>query len=269
MTIKLAVNFRFRRSIAGAALVAVAGLAASCSSSSTGSGTTTTTSGPAASSTTATTTTTTPSSTTATTKAVSTTSTTSAGSSGSSLLSKFQSGEHATLLASYKISSSTSKDLTTLTVAQQSPDQVFKGTTSSGSFEFLRLGTKSYLCSQSGSGAAMCFSSGATNPEAELFSLYEPSRYLPYFQEAASAAGGTASYSTKSVNGYSLSCITVSGAKDENGSGTFCVTAQGVLGYVAWTGTSASESGSFEITSYSTTVPANEFALPAKPTTIP
>jgi len=184
-------------------------------------------------------------------------------------LSKFQSGEHATFIASYKITSSASKELTTLTIAQQSSDQVFKGTTSSGSFEFLTLGAKSYLCSQSGSGAATCFSSGATNPESELFSIYEPSRYLPYFEAAASAAGGTATYSTKSVNGYPLSCITASGVKGENGSGTFCVTAQGVLGYVAWTGTSASESGSFEITSYSTTIPANEFTLPATPTTIP
>jgi hypothetical protein len=47
------------------------------------------------------------------------------------------------------------------------------------------------------------------------------------------------------------------------------VTDQGVLGYVAWTGATASDNGSFEITSYSTSVPANEFTLPATPTTIP
>jgi hypothetical protein len=47
------------------------------------------------------------------------------------------------------------------------------------------------------------------------------------------------------------------------------VTAQGVLGYVSWTGATAATSGSFEITSYSTSVPAGEFTLPATPTKLP
>jgi hypothetical protein len=47
------------------------------------------------------------------------------------------------------------------------------------------------------------------------------------------------------------------------------MTSQGVLGYVSWTGAKASESGNFEITSYSATVPASDFTLPATPTKIP
>ena len=77
------------------------------------------------------------------------------------------------------------------------------------------------------------------------------------------------SYSSKSVNGLSLSCISVTGAKGEKGTGTFCVTPQGVLGYVSWTGTTGSQAGSFEITSFSTSVPADEFTLPATPTKLP
>ena len=71
------------------------------------------------------------------------------------------------------------------------------------------------------------------------------------------------------VNGYPLSCLSVTGAPTRPGPGSFCVTAQGVLGYVQWTGAKASQGGSFEITSYSTSVPANEFTLPATPTTLP
>ena len=269
---KLAGSFKSKRTVVGAFLVLIAVVAAGCSSSSTGSNSTTTTSGAASSTTTATTaatTTTAASSSTTTTIAASSTTTTLSSSSFSGLLSKFQSGEHATFVATYKITSGASKELTSLTLAQQSPDQLFKGSTSTGTFEFLTLGTKSYLCSQSASAAATCFNSGASNPEAEMFSLYEPSKYLPYFEAAASAAGGHATASTKTVNGYPLSCVTVSGAANENGTGTFCVTGQGVLGYVAWTGTTAADSGSFEITSYSTTVPSGEFALPATPTSIP
>ena len=267
---------RTTRGAAGVVLLAtVAILAASCSSS-TAPATTTSTAAPTTATTSAATTSTTSAATTSTTSA-STTSTTSAattttaagGKSGSALLNLFKSGQHVTFTATYKITSA-SKSLSSLTLAQQGSDTLFKGATSSGTFELITLGTKSYICSQSNS-TWSCFSSGTgtTNPEASLFALYEPSTYLPEFQAAANAAGGHASYSTKTVNGYQLSCLSVSGVPGENGSGTFCVTSAGVLGYVAWTGAKASESGSFEISSYSTTVPASEFTLPATPTKLP
>jgi len=192
-----------------------------------------------------------------------------AGKSGSSLLNLFKSGQHETFTATYKVTSA-SKSLSSLTLAQESPNLLFRGSTSTGTFELITLGAKSYICSQT-AGTWTCFTmgTGTANPEAELFALYEPKTYLPEFQAAASAAGGHATFSSKTVNGYSLSCLTVSGVPGENGSGTFCVTAQGVLGYVSWTGLKPSESGSFEITSYSTSVPASEFTLPAAPTKIP
>jgi hypothetical protein len=115
----------------------------------------------------------------------------------------------------------------------------------------------------------MCFNAGAEASMADVFALYQPNYYLPYFQAAAKAQGAQVSYSSKSVNGFSLSCVSVTGATNEKGTGTFCVTAQGVLGYVSWTGATAASAGSFEITSYSTTVPSGEFTLPATPTTIP
>ena len=262
-------------STAGIVLVAtVAILAAGCSSAGSGTTTTTTTTttAPSTTSTTAASTTSTTAASTTSTTAGSNTSTTSTvpgGKSGSTLLNLFKSGEHVTFTATYKVTG-TSGALSSLTLAQESPNLLFKGATSSGTFELVTLGAKSYICSQT-AGAWTCFTlgSGTSIPEADLFALYEPKTYLPEFQAAASAAGGHATYSTKTVNGYSLSCLSASGVPGENGSGTFCVTAQGVLGYVSWTGAKASDSGSFEITSYSTSVPASDFSLPATPTKIP
>jgi hypothetical protein len=255
------------RSTAGIVLVAtIAIVAAGCSKSSSGTTTTTTTT---TSTTAPSTTSTTAASTTSTTAASTTTSTAPGGKSGSALLDLFKSGQHVTFAATYKVSGA-SGSLSSLTLAQQSPNLLFKGSTSSGTFELITTGAKSYICSQT-AGAWTCFSSGTAtaNPEAELFALYEPKTYLPEFQAAANAAGGHATFSSKTVNGFSLSCLSVSGVPGENGSGTFCMTSQGVLGYVSWTGAKASESGSFEITSYSATVPASDFTLPATPTKIP
>jgi len=193
-----------------------------------------------------------------------TTSTTSAGALGSAFLGKFQSGEHLTFTATYKITSSNGTDkLTSLTIAQQSPNQLFRAVTSTGTFEFLTIGTKSYLCSQT-AGKWICLNGGKSLPEADLFAVYEPGTYLPLVQ-AAAKDGAHATYSTKTVNGFPLQCVTVTGATGQKGTGTFCVTSQGVLGYVSYSG-AASGSGSFSITNFSGSVPGSDFTLPAKPT---
>jgi len=186
------------------------------------------------------------------------------------LLGRFKSGEHATFIASYKITSG-AQSLTTLTLAQQPPNQLIKAVTSSETFELVTIGDKSYVCSgqDSAGNGGMCLSEAKSNPDAALFAIYEPSKYLPYFEAAAQAAGAKATISSKSVNGISLRCISVSGIAGQSGSGTYCVTDQGILGYASWTGATAADSGSFEISSYSTSVPSNEFTLPATPTTIP
>ena len=245
-----------RRAVTGLGVLVLAGALASACGGSSSSGTTTT-SPPTTSAGSSTT-------------SPSTTATTAAGSglSGTAFLGRYQSGQHATFIATYKITSSATHKLTTLTIAQQSPNSVFSGVSGPDTFEFLTIGTKSYLCSHAVN-KWICLNGGKSNPEAALFDLYQPGKYLPYVQAAVNKAGAHATYSTKTVNGFQLSCVSVTGAPHENGTGTFCVTSQGVLGYVSYTGTSPSQNGSFEITSYSTTVPASEFVLPAKPIAIP
>ena len=251
-----------RRAVTGLGALVAAGLLATACGSSASSGTSTTAApGTTAAGSTGTTPTTT--------GASGSTTTTSGSSLGASFLGKFQSGAHATFTATYKITSgSSASKLSSLTIAQQSPNSLFKGVSGGSTFEFLSIGTKSYLCSQT-AGKWICLNGGKSNPEASLLTVYQPGAYLPYVQAAAKAHGATATYSTKSVNGFSLSCVSVTGAKGEQGTGTFCVTAQGVLGYVAWSGNTPANSGSFEITDYSTSVPGSDFTLPAKPTSIP
>ena len=245
-----------RRAVTVLGVLVVAGALASACGSSSSSGSTTT-----APPTTAGASSTTSPSTTSTTTAAS-------GLSGTAFLGRFQSGQHATFIATYKITSSATHKLTTLTIAQQSPDSVFSGVSGPDTFEFLTIGSKSYLCSHAVN-KWICLNGGKSNPEAALFDLYQPGKYLPYVQAAVNKVGAHATYSTKTVNGFPLSCVSVTGAPHENGTGTFCVTSQGVLGYVSYTGSTPSENGSFEITSYSTTVPAKEFVLPAKAISLP
>jgi hypothetical protein len=220
-------------------------VAAACSSSTT---TTTTTTKPAASS---------------------TTTTTSASSKGSALLGKFQSGEHATFIATYKISTAASSALTSLTIAQQSPNSLFKGTSSEGSFEVLTTGGKTYGCEIPASGSATCMPVAEFGTYAAMLKIFQSSNYLPYFEAAAAAKGVHVTFSTKTLADIALSCLSVSRMTSAVTSGEFCVTAQGVLAYASWTGATAMESGSFYITSFSTSVPAGEFTLPATPTSIP
>ncbi len=252
-----------RRTATGLVALAAAGMRATACSSSASSGTSST----AAPTTTAagsTGSTSTTSGATGATGSSTTTTTTSAGGLGSAFLGKFQSGEHLTFTATYKITSSKGTDkLTSLTIAQQSPNQLFRAVTSTGTFEFLTIGSKSYLCSQT-AGKWICLNGGKSLPEADLFAVYEPGTYLPLVQ-AAAKDGAHATYSTMTVNGFPLQCVTVTGATGQKGTGTFCVTSQGVLGYVSYSGT-GSGSGSFSITNFSGSVPGSDFTLPAKPT---
>lgn len=254
-----------RRTVTGfAALLAAGVLAAACSSSASPSTTSTAAPNTTAGST-GTTATTSGSSTTTTTS--STTTTTSTNSSLLTTLGKFKSGEHATFAATYKVTTTGSADkLTGLTIAQQSPDSLFKVDSSTGTFELITIGAKTYLCALT-AGKWTCLNGGKSDPEAALFDFYEPGTYLPEVEAAVKAQGAQATYSTKTVNGFPLSCISVTGAKGEKGTGTFCVTAEGALGYVSYA--SASGSGSFEITSFATSVPSADFTLPAKVTSLP
>jgi hypothetical protein len=101
--------------------------------------------------------------------------------------------------------------------------------------------------------------------------LYSAQYWYPVL-EAFSAAGALAGLDVKtssmSVNGFSLQCTSVtapsggtgtSSSSSSSQTGTWCVTPQGILGYVA----SSNDSSVFEIKSYSASPPTSLFQLPA------
>jgi hypothetical protein len=107
-----------------------------------------------------------------------------------------------------------------------------------------------------------CQKLAATNTATEntIFDLYTPTHWVAFLKDfslAAGLAGDTVTSSTMTVNGFTMSCVDFQ-APGVPGTSTVCSTSQGILGYV----NVASDSTSFEITSFSTSPPASLFELP-------
>ena len=120
-----------------------------------------------------------------------------------------------------------------------------------------------YLCNQNGSAPAWscrALSKADAATQQALFDIYTPSHWLSFLKGAslvAGLAGDKVTTSTKSVNGFDLNCVDLV-AKGITGTSTICSTSQGLLGYVSV----ASDSTTFEITSYSSAPAASLFQLP-------
>ena len=94
----------------------------------------------------------------------------------------------------------------------------------------------------------------------KIFDLYTPSHWTAFLKGlsiAAGFAGDKVSSSTRTVNGFAMSCVDLV-ASGVDGTSTICTTAQGILGYVKV----ASEPTSFEITAYTSKPAPTLFALP-------
>jgi hypothetical protein len=188
----------------------------------------------------------------ATTSTMSTTSTPSGGSvSGEihALSSSLQNSETATFKAVYTVT--TAGTTQTVTIEQAPPKSLFS--VKDGSV--IDTGTATYYCSTSGT--VTCLSSGSSEPLASLAALFSPKTALNQLQVDQSEAafkGYSITFSSGSYGGQSTTCANVSG---HGASGKYCVTKQGVLAYVS------SNGSRFSLTSYSSSVPASAFTLPA------
>jgi hypothetical protein len=127
-------------------------------------------------------------------------------------------------------------------------------------------GTAAYFCSNSG-GTTTCVSSGTTDPLAGLADLFSPATAITDLQEAQTElgehiAGYSFSYSSQTFAGQPSTCVHVGSSAH---TAEYCVTKQGILAY------EGSGGKSFSLTSYSRSVPASDFSLPAGATveTIP
>jgi hypothetical protein len=104
--------------------------------------------------------------------------------------------------------------------------------------------------------------------ENQIFDFYTPAHWVTFLQDfsiAAGFAGDKVSSSSKTVNGFAMSCVDFV-APGVAGTSTICTTAQGILGYVKV----AADATSFEITQFSTSPSSSLFELPpgAKVTTV-
>jgi hypothetical protein len=170
-----------------------------------------------------------------------------------------QAAEKTTFKAVYTITGAGAESNQTVTIEQSPPKSLFS--TSNGSD--INTGTTSYFCSTA-SGAATCYSTTTSNPLASLAALFSPATALTELkaaqtEAAARAAGYSASFSTQSFAGQSSTCASFATAGQ---SVKYCVTKQGVLAY------SGSGASSFTLTSYSSSVPASDFALPSGATVV-
>ena len=81
--------------------------------------------------------------------------------------------------------------------------------------------------------------------------------FLKGLSVVAGLAGDKVTTSSKTVNGFAMSCVDLV-ATGQPGTSTICTTAQNILGYVSTAGSSTS----FEITHYSTSPASSMFQLP-------
>jgi hypothetical protein len=177
-----------------------------------------------------------------------------------SLSSTVQAGEHATFKAVYTTHSTTAPSQT-ITIEQMPPKSVFGSTSGS----VINDGTHTYFCSSS-SGQEQCVSeSGAAgNPLASITAIFSPATVLSEFQAAQSAAAAHAlgygfAFSSETYAGVPTKCVNFTHAAQTV---KYCVTDSGILAYASSAG------NTFELTSYTSSPAASDFAVPSGATVI-
>jgi len=156
-------------------------------------------------------------------------------------------------------------------------DIAFDGNVSQGGGRFIQNASGDFACTQNSStgkaGAWSCLKldgSGLAAAKAEE-ALYSGKYWVDFLRVysvvSTRAAGVKITSGSLTVNGFNLSCVIVTGGKSNPGTSKWCITAQGILGYVSVSSTKTV----FEIKSYTTSPAASLFTLPAGATitTIP
>jgi hypothetical protein len=174
---------------------------------------------------------------------------------------KIQSGETQTFEATYKASANgTTKTITIAAAPPKSFAFMIPASGGSSATDLVSNGTSTYECSQP-SGAWQCISLPTSELGAlsNVFELYEGKYWLndlTGLKAYAATAGVSLTTSSMTVNGFSLQCVNFSSTTHASENGEWCVTAQGIMGYVK------AATSSFELTSYSTSVPSSTFKPP-------
>ncbi|HEU5002834.1 MAG TPA: hypothetical protein VFW71_08655 [Actinomycetota bacterium] len=141
-----------------------------------------------------------------------------------------------------------------ITVEQKPPKSRFDAAGGS----VISDGSKTDYCSTT-NGVQACYSSPGVSPVASLAQIFSPTNAAQFFRAASAAlasagAGQSVKVTHETFAGQSATCANVSST---DGSGKYCVLANGVLAAVSDGGSS------FQLTNYSTSPPDTDFVLPA------
>jgi hypothetical protein len=203
--------------------------------------------------------------------ASSTTSSAGSATSISQLESKLSKGEAATYAATYDISGVNSGVTTTgtFTLAHSGSSSLVAADMKQGQFEEIDTAGKVDVCVKS-SGTWQCFNGGI----GEAASMTAALQDLVNVYGSKAALGALTRYEASLSNltessgtfaGQAVSCWTFH-TKSLNGSYTYCVTSAGVI--AEWISKNSLGHAKMVLTSYSTNLPASEFAPPAAPTSL-
>lgn len=169
-----------------------------------------------------------------------------------SLAVAMRAGEHETFTAVYRANEAGTDQ--TVTVAQDPPKALF----SAGTGAVIDTGSSTYYCTVD-AGRHMCVSAGSSDPLAAMSALVSPTAVLSELSAAQTeledhAPGYTSSYSSGTFAGQRATCVTIASSFQ---SARYCVTRHGILAY------EGAEGNSISLVTYSSTVTAGDFTVPA------
>jgi hypothetical protein len=189
------------------------------------------------------------------------------------LQSEIKKGEDASFAATYETTGSGGASSTVVTVAQEPGGKyafVAPGT-GGGATDLVGDGKDQYECSQSSAGGQWaCLQSpevgGTSGPGATpLFDFTGAFVYglAEALEVEAAIAGFKVTNTTMTLSGVPLKCVTLTGkVNGQEGTYEWCVTGDGIIGMAKYTGATAGDGSSFELTKLSTSPPASLFAPP-------
>jgi hypothetical protein len=179
-----------------------------------------------------------------------------------SIAAKLQAGETQPFVAVY--SASTTSGTQTVEYAAHPPKSfLFRSTEPGGAvYELIGNSGTTYTCQQSkGSAGWTCLDTGSSASTYQAYTQTFTGAYwykqMQNLEAAATVAGVNYVTSTMQLAGQSLTCISYS--PRAGAGGEVCVTSSGVLGYVH----DNNDGTTFRLTSYSTSVSASLFVVPA------
>jgi len=168
-----------------------------------------------------------------------------------------------------------SSPVTTVYAASPPHGFAFTTTVSGSHVDVFASSTGEYGCSRSSASGSMGWTclklqGTAIDTYKAMYALYSGAYWIDFlriYSAAAALQGVTVSSSTMSIPGFSLQCVVLTNKNSKVSPSKWCVTSQGILGYVSV----STKGADFEIKSYSASPAASLFELPpgATVTTIP